>query len=502
VSAGGRAPSRAGIGDHGEAVSGPPAILGQRGSPLEAPENTLSSLRRALDVGLDGIAYDARACGSGELVLLHDETLDRTTDARGLVAHKSVVELSGVDAGGWFAARFKGEPLPLLEEALELEGDPERGAPFHVVALEERGLVAEVAHAVHDLRAGTPVRIASRLRDVCLEARDAGLPTLLLAAEASERDRRFVEEHGLAAYGVGPRGWSTAAGALAWSCERWGVALDEPADLLEACRRPLFALTTNEPLRALATRALVRLAPHDEGPYPVVAPELEVIPGEVTGGRGDWCGAWTASARVRNPFPHRVLVTAGLLPRHGAFDIEGVPVRLDLAPGEETQVPFALRGGSWRTGGDPLFFALYRWRAGPGRAAGRLLLDAPLHRVRTAVADVVPRRLVLLREAPDDRTATITIRRHRRHLLVSIESAGGLEDARTIVHLDGRTFHGGRGVRVVLPEDFDQRAGGVAFSCGLYAYAAGERKVRRWAGGVPDELGVGAPGRLVPASRG
>jgi hypothetical protein len=67
------------------------------------------------------------------------------------------------------------------------------------------------------------------------------------------------------------------------------------------------------------------------------------------------------------------------------------------------------------------------------------------------------------------------------------------------VHVDGRTYHGGRGLRTQLPEDFDQREGGVPFSCGMWTGKAGERVLRRWAGGVPDELGSGAPGRLVSA---
>ncbi|MEQ1892363.1 MAG: glycerophosphodiester phosphodiesterase, partial [Planctomycetota bacterium] len=62
-------------GEHGELVPGPPWILGHRGAPREAPENTLSALRRALELGLDGVEYDVHACLSGEPILIHDETL-------------------------------------------------------------------------------------------------------------------------------------------------------------------------------------------------------------------------------------------------------------------------------------------------------------------------------------------------------------------------------------------------------------------------------------------
>src|SRR5688572_20166196 len=110
-------------GPHGELAAGPPWIFGLRGSPREAPENTLASLRRAVEMGLAGVAYDVRACASGELVLLADPTLDRTTDATGPLASRDVRELSGIDAGAWFGPRFAGAPLAWLDEALELEGN-------------------------------------------------------------------------------------------------------------------------------------------------------------------------------------------------------------------------------------------------------------------------------------------------------------------------------------------------------------------------------------------
>jgi hypothetical protein len=471
-----------------------------RGSPLEAPENTLASLTRALDLDLDGLAYDVRACASGEPVLLRDATLDRTTDGRGPLAERTLPEISLLDAGGWFGARFQGEPLLLLEEALEIAGDEHRARPVHVLWLRERGLVPEVARALRRLPREQAVRVASTSREVCLEARDAGLTPMLLVHEASEEARDYVRAHRIAACATDAFGWRTSAGAADWTCERWSLGLDSPADLLEACRAPITGLATREPLRALSIRALVVLAPSDTGPYPLQVPELEVRPGDLTGGRGDWCGSWACTAGVRNPFPFRVEISAGIVPRHGAFETEGVPRRFALEAGGETLVSFRITGGSWRPGGDPLFFALYRWRRGSGRRAGALLLDAALARVRTAVADGVARRLTMLREAPGDAAASMVLRRRGRQLFVSIENAAGLEQPRTIVHLDGRFHHGGRGLRAALPEDFDSRRKGVAFSCGFEARLDGGRIVRRWAGGVPDEDGAGSPGRILPRS--
>jgi hypothetical protein len=486
--------------DRGAEVAGPPWILGYRGSPLEAPENTLASLRRALALGLDGVAYDVRACRSGELVLLADATLDRTTNARGLLADKTLVGIASADAGGWFDARFKGERLALLGEALELRHErlPEQCEPRHLILVEERGVALEIARAASELGSPLAVRVASTVRDVCLEARDAGLESMLVARQPSERDREFVREHAIAAYAQSPAQWRGDANDSEWPCERWSLRVDDPAELYDACRMPLNGFATTEPLRASAVRALVRAAPADGGPYPLAAPDLEVLPGAWTHGRGDWCGSWAGAARVRNPFPFRVRAAIGLIPRHGAFEIESLPVALELDAGERATVPFKLTGGSWRPGGDPLLFAHFHWRGGPGRRAGRLLLDVPLKRVRTVVADVIAVRLPMLRESPADAPASMTLRRHREHLLVSIESSGGWKDARTIVHLDGRFHYGGRGVRVALPPDFDRREQGVAFGCGMQAEVDGEWRVRRWCGGVPDDLRSGSPGRLLP----
>ncbi|MFT5051904.1 MAG: glycerophosphoryl diester phosphodiesterase [Chlamydiales bacterium] len=501
------------LGDYGGEFSAPPWILGHRGTPHEAPENTLSGLRRAVDVGLDGFEYDLRACGSGEAILIHDARLERTTDGEGVLAELGLPELFRIDAGSWFSRRYTGEPLPAFDEALDIAGHPERGYPLHMIELKERGLVAEVASKLAELRPGPQVRIASFMSDVVLEARDAGLPSMLLAVRASEEDRRFVRDERLTSYGVGARGWKTEAGGADWSfTERWAWSVDSPEDLLDACRLPLVGFNTNEPYRALATRALVQLSPLDcgaQGDYPVKPPTLVIEPEALepqVSMRGEWFGSWFSEAEVRNPFPFPVEVRCGIFIRNGVFDIEGLPVVLELAPGEARNVPFKLSGGSRSPGGDPLFGALFKWKVGLGgsiiRPGGRLLLDAPIRRERQTVADGLVRRLSLVRERPDDPPASMTLRRERGQLMVAIESPGDLADAHTIVHLNGEIARGGRGLRLQLPEGFDQLRGGVPFSCGIEGRRAGEAAMRRWAGGLPEGVRHGLPGRIYPGQRG
>jgi glycerophosphoryl diester phosphodiesterase len=87
--------------------------IGHRGAAGYAPENTLASFRKALELRVDMIELDIHRCASGELVVIHDDTLDRTTNGSGEVALHTYAELRALDAGD-------GETIPLLSEVLDL----------------------------------------------------------------------------------------------------------------------------------------------------------------------------------------------------------------------------------------------------------------------------------------------------------------------------------------------------------------------------------------------
>jgi len=97
-------------------------IAGHRGHSAGAPENTLAAFLKARELGGAGVTCetDLAMTRDGELVLIHDETVDRTTDGHGLVHTMSYSELSRLDAGGWFGEEFSGERIPRLRDALEL----------------------------------------------------------------------------------------------------------------------------------------------------------------------------------------------------------------------------------------------------------------------------------------------------------------------------------------------------------------------------------------------
>lgn len=489
----------------------PPLILGHRGAPREAPENTIASLVRALDLGLDGVEYDVRRCASGDLVLFHDERLERTTDATGLLCDRDLRELFPIDAGSWFGKRYAGESIPVLDEALDLTAEMRVGEqPFHMIELKEVGLVDTLAELLETRHPPIKCRVACFRRDVVLAVRDAGLPSMLLGVVANEDDRRFVRDERIDAYSVGPGGWRTAAAQEDWSfTERWAWAIDDPDELLELSRLPVHGLNTNEPHRALAARALVRMQPDSDHVYPVQAPELYIEPETLESrSRGEWFGSWETAATITNPFPFPVTARISIFVPHGAFEIDGLPTVVDLEPHGDCSISFRLAGGARMPGPDPLLGVLLTWREGSEhegelRAGGQLLLDAPLVRRRMATADGLARRLEMLAERPGDPLATINARRVGRDLALSLENPGQLTDAHLVARIGGEIVRGGRGIRLHLPDRFDDVPLGVPFSCGIEGRdAAGELRLRRWSGGLPAGLGHGAPGLLVPLSRG
>jgi glycerophosphoryl diester phosphodiesterase len=97
-----------------------PLAIAHRGGVAEAPENTLAAFRHALSLGIRWFELDVQMSHDGELVVIHDETVDRTTGGSGPVGSMTYGELRRLDAGSWFGPDFKGEVVPNLREVLEL----------------------------------------------------------------------------------------------------------------------------------------------------------------------------------------------------------------------------------------------------------------------------------------------------------------------------------------------------------------------------------------------
>ncbi len=96
------------------------SLQAHRGAAGLAPENTLAAFRMAIELGADASELDLQATKDGVVVVIHDDTVDRTTDGRGRIADLTLAEIKRLDAGAKFGAAFRGERVPTLRELVDL----------------------------------------------------------------------------------------------------------------------------------------------------------------------------------------------------------------------------------------------------------------------------------------------------------------------------------------------------------------------------------------------
>ena len=99
-----------------------PLIYAHRGASALAPENTLAAFLLAQRLGADGIELDVMFTADKQLIVIHDDTVDRTTNGHGKVAEMPLAALRELDAGSYFGEAFRGEKLPTLAEVYEALG--------------------------------------------------------------------------------------------------------------------------------------------------------------------------------------------------------------------------------------------------------------------------------------------------------------------------------------------------------------------------------------------
>ena len=95
-----------------------PQVIGHRGAAGYAPENTIAAFQKGFELGANWVETDVKATKDGAYVLMHDATVDRTTNGTGPVTHLSIKEIKDLDAGSWFDTQYEGLQVPLLEELL------------------------------------------------------------------------------------------------------------------------------------------------------------------------------------------------------------------------------------------------------------------------------------------------------------------------------------------------------------------------------------------------
>jgi glycerophosphoryl diester phosphodiesterase len=97
-----------------------PLIIAHRGAAGHAPENTLAAVRRAVEMHADAVEIDVRQTRDSQIVAMHDEDVNRTTNGNGYIGDLTLQELKQLDAGTWFSTNYKDERVPTLQEVIDV----------------------------------------------------------------------------------------------------------------------------------------------------------------------------------------------------------------------------------------------------------------------------------------------------------------------------------------------------------------------------------------------
>jgi glycerophosphoryl diester phosphodiesterase len=215
-----------------------PRLLAHRGASASAPENTLAAFKLAKEQGAQWLEFDVMLAACGEVVVFHDETLDRTTNGHGPLHEQPYSYLKTLDAGSWFHPRFAGERIPRLREVLEFLEAEQLSANIEIKALpgmEKETVTKVLAQLAQYKKIPAPLFSSFSIR---------ALKELRLQAPGSQLGYLMDE-------------WQThwEAGYQELHCFSLNLnqSLLNPTvvDRLKATGTPLLAYTVNEPQRAV-----------------------------------------------------------------------------------------------------------------------------------------------------------------------------------------------------------------------------------------------------------
>lgn len=227
-----------------------PLLLGHRGASAHTPENTLRAFRRALELGADGIECDIQRAADGELVIIHDDGVARTTDGSGIVGELPYAALAALDAGG-------GEHIPTLDETLRWATGAMAGgrAPFLNLELKMPGTGPDTLAALTRAGYAGPLALSSFDYPSLVETRrlNGAVELWLLSPQYSDdllAQARAIGAtcldlaHAAITAEVAARCTEAGLGLVAWT-------VNEDVDIrrLLALRPPLRALIGNYPER-------------------------------------------------------------------------------------------------------------------------------------------------------------------------------------------------------------------------------------------------------------
>ncbi len=214
-------------------------VVGHRGAKMRAPENTLAGFRAAKRLGAGWVELDAKLTRDGIPVVIHDETLERTTDGAGRVDSATLKEIRFLDAGRWFAPEYAGEKVPTLAEALQVIAAEGLGVNVEIKPCpgrERETALASIRVIRETWPAGHPLPILSSFKRASLETAEAMAPELPRGL--------LLEEH--------VEDWREAAERLACKAihPKWSALTSEWVGQIRKAGYACLTWTVNDPVQA------------------------------------------------------------------------------------------------------------------------------------------------------------------------------------------------------------------------------------------------------------
>jgi glycerophosphoryl diester phosphodiesterase len=226
--------------------------IAHRGASGEFPENTLAAFAAAIDAGAQMCELDVQLSADGVAVVIHDDTVDRTTDGRGAVASMSLAELRRLDAGRKFGARFAGTAIPTLDEVFNLA----KGKCGLNVELKGAGVEGEVCRLVRGHNAIGNTIVSSFDWDALAAVRSLE-PALRLGVLADRAVGAMMEAaRRLRAVSINPR-YELVTAAIVKRAHDAGLkvfvwTIDKPARMRRMIAMGVDGIMTNYPARLAA----------------------------------------------------------------------------------------------------------------------------------------------------------------------------------------------------------------------------------------------------------
>ena len=216
--------------------------IGHRGAAGHAPENTLAAIQKGIALGVDLVEIDVRRTADGVLVVLHDETVNRTSDGKGRVDRLSLQDVKKFNAGN-------GEQIPTLEEVLSITA----GRAGLMLELKIKGVAQQAVEAVRGAGFRDPVIYASFLHDELTHVRavDPGASLMVLFGRLPQAPVARAIEHGSSHVGLRH---DTATRRLVDAFHRAGLLVfvytaDSPGDIQQALSVGVDGVISNFPER-------------------------------------------------------------------------------------------------------------------------------------------------------------------------------------------------------------------------------------------------------------